>query len=206
MHAPAISLEPGEWDLGEHRPLPPAGFLVLQGCVVREVSVLGGTTVVDLFALGDLVRPDEEQPLVSVPSSSSWVVLEPTTVAVLDAEFLNSAQPWPHIVAELLRRQDRRADWLAHILAVSHLPRVELRVLVLFWLFADRWGRRRGDGTVVRVPLTHRNIARLVGAHRPTVTAAVQRLVEAEKIVPDGRGCWLLRGEPPSTADSSPQL
>ena len=201
--ADTVILETGPWDPGD-RGLPAGGFLVLEGCITREVSVLGHEMAVDFFADGDLVRPAEEQPLVSVASDTSWVVLERARVAVLDSEFLVSVQPWPQIVAGLLRRQERRADWLAHVLAVSHLPRVQLRVLVLFWLFADRWGRRRGDEVVVPIPLTHGSIARLIGAQRPTVTSAIHELIQAGRIAPAGNGHWLLHGQPPDTIRSLP--
>lgn len=171
---------------------------------MREVSLLGVVQAIDFLADGDLLRPCEEQPLVSVASDVALTVLAPTRLALLDQDFLRTIQPWPALVAELLRRQERRADWLAHVLAISHLPRVETRVLVLFWLFADRWGRRRGDEVVVPIPLTHVNIARLVGAQRPTVTAVLQRLVGAGKLEPRSSGQWILRGEPPSSTRLAP--
>jgi CRP/FNR family cyclic AMP-dependent transcriptional regulator len=86
-----------------------------------------------------------------------------TGPALLDAAFVQPLSAWPQVVANLLRRQERRADWLAHVLAISHLPGVELRVHVLFWLFADRWGRRRGNAVTVPIPLTHLAVARLIG-------------------------------------------
>ncbi len=194
------TVEPGPWQPdahdGDH--VPPGGLLVIEGCVSREVSVLGVTAAVDLLAHGDLLHVADQQPLFSVPSSSSWVVLETTRLAVLDAALLQALDPWPQVVANLLRRQERHADWLAHVLAISHLPRVELRVHVLFWLFADRWGRRRGGEVTVPIPLTHLSIARLIGARRPTVTTAIRRLVDDGVLMSEGPGHWVLGGEPPT--------
>jgi CRP/FNR family cyclic AMP-dependent transcriptional regulator len=198
------NLERGPWQLDDDS-APPGGFLVLEGCISREVSVLGQTAAVDFLAHGDLLHLADQKPLVSVAANSSWVVLEPTRLAVLDREFLEAVEPWPQILSGLLRRQERRADWLAHVLAISHLPRVELRVHVLFWLFADRWGRRRGDEVTVPIPLTHLNIARLVGTQRPTVTAAIGKLVEQGLLASDGPGHWTLRGEPPAQSPGSAQ-
>jgi hypothetical protein len=133
----------------------------------------------------------------SVDSEVVWQVLEPTRLAVLDRDFLLSVQLWPDVTAALLRRQERRAEWLSNVLAISHLPRVELRVLVLFWQFADHWGKVRGGEVSVPIPLTHLNVARLIGARRPTVTTALGRLAEAGLVVQEGNGHWLLRGGPP---------
>jgi hypothetical protein len=139
---------------------------------------------------------------VSVPAESAWVVLEAARLAVLHADFLVAVRPWPQVVAALLARQERRAEWLAHVLAISHLPRVETRVLTLFWLFADRWGRRRGAEVAVPIPLTHLNIvARLVGAQRPTVTTVLNKLWrETGDLAQERTGHWLLRTDPPSRA------
>ncbi len=69
---------------------------------------------------------------------------------------------------------------------------------VLFWLFADRWGRRRGNGMTVPIPLTHVNVARLIAAQRLTVTTAIRALVDDGLLTSEGRGHWVLHGEPPA--------
>jgi CRP/FNR family cyclic AMP-dependent transcriptional regulator len=199
LRVPVRSVGTGWWEPGRGSQ-PPGGFLVLEGCIAREVAVLGETTAVDFLAGGDLVRPGQEPALVSVPAESAWVVLEAARLAVLDADFLAAVRPWPQVVAALLARQERRAEWLAHVLAISHLPRVETRVLTLFWLFADRWGRRRGAEVAVPIPLTHLNIARLVGAQRPTVTTVLNKLIETGDLAQERTGHWLLRSDPPSRA------
>lgn len=197
VRAPVWSVGTGCWEPARESQ-PAGGFLVLEGCIAREVAVLGETTAVDFLAGGDLVRPGQEPALVSVPAESAWVVLEAARLAVLDADFLAAVRPWPQVVSALLARQERRAEWLAHVLAISHLPRVETRVLTLFWLFADRWGRQRGAEVAVPIPLTHLNIARLVGAQRPTVTTVLNKLTEAGDLAQERTGHWLLRSDPPS--------
>jgi CRP/FNR family cyclic AMP-dependent transcriptional regulator len=130
---------------GAEEQVPAGGFLVLDGCITREVSILGETAGIGFLAEGDLLRPSGEVGAASVDSRVVWQALEPTRLAVLDRDFLLAVRPWPEVTAGLLERQERRADWLANVVAISHLPRVDLRILVLFWLFADRWGRVQGD-------------------------------------------------------------
>ena len=187
----------GSWhpDLDD---VPQAGYLVLEGCIAREMSILDETAAIDFLAQGDLVRPSKDAGSASVASRATWEVLEPTRLAVLDRDFLLAVQPWPEVIAQLLKRQERRAEWLANVLAVSHLPRVELKILVLFWQFADRWGSVRSGGVTVPIPLTHLNIARLVGARRPTVTSALNKLIGDGLLIHEGDGHWILRGGPPS--------
>ncbi len=90
-----------------------------------------------------------------------------------------------------------RAHSLAITLAVSNLRRVDIRLLVLLWHLADRWGRVTPDGVVVPLKLTHETFARLVGAQRPSVTTALRQL-EQEGLVRRSAG-RLLQGDPPET-------
>jgi CRP/FNR family cyclic AMP-dependent transcriptional regulator len=197
---PVKRLPAGDWDVGQEE-APAAGFLLLEGCLTREVRLLGHSAAIEFLAQGDLLQPSAEGDLGSVPSSVEWRVLEPTRLAVLDSDFLHAVHPWPEVLAELLSRQERRAEWLASVLAISHLPRVDLRVLVLLWHFADRWGTVRSGEVTVSIPLTHVDISRLIGARRPTVTTALRRLGEAGLVVHNGKGSWVLRGGPPTRLD-----
>jgi CRP/FNR family cyclic AMP-dependent transcriptional regulator len=191
----------GDLEVGPWQPqsgmLPPAGFLVLEGCLSREVSLFGEAMAVDFLGHGDVLLPSAEPVMTSLPNGQSWSVLEPTRLALLDTPFLASVQPWPQLAASLSARHERRCNWLAHVLAISHLPRVETRILALFWLFADRWGRRNASGVTVPIPLTHVNIARLIGAQRPTVTTSLNKLRADGQLTHEGHGYWKLRGELP---------
>jgi CRP/FNR family cyclic AMP-dependent transcriptional regulator len=189
-------LEVGLWEPPSDT-LPAGGYLVLKGCLTREMSLVGEAMAVDFIAHGDVLQPSLEPLMTSMSNGESWCAVEPTRLAVLDAAFLASVQPWPQLTASLLVRQERRCSWLAHVLAISHLPRVETRILALFWLFADRWGRRNSDGVTVPIPLTHVNIARLIGARRPTVTTTLNRLVAAGHVTHESHGYWKLHGAPP---------
>jgi hypothetical protein len=120
------------------------------GCLSRDVSILGETVAVDFLAQGDGLHTAVEPTMTSVPADASWSVLEPTRLALLDSAFLAAAQSWPQLTASLLRRHERRCNWLTHVLAISHLPRVETRILLLFWLFGGRWGHKTGSGVPSR--------------------------------------------------------
>lgn len=193
------SIDPGPWEPASSYAGDPAffGLLVIDGMISRDVE-LGGRRCSELLGPGDLLRPwdyDEGEES-SVPSESAWSVLEPSRVAVLDGRFARVACRYPELVAALIGRTLRRSRWLAILLTISSMPRVDARVLALFWHLADRWGRVTLDGVVVPVRLTHDMIGRLVGAHRPSVTTALTELARSERIsrLPHG---WLLHGDPP---------
>ena len=196
------SIDPGPWAPSDTCALDPAfmGLLIVDGTLSRDVE-LGGRRCSELLGPGDLLRPwdYDEGYAASVPTESAWTVLDPARVAVLDGRFARVACRYPELVSKLLGRTLRRSRWLAILLTISSMPRVDARVQALFWHLADRWGHVTLDGVVVPVRLTHDLIGRLVGAHRPSVTTALSELSRAGRIARLPQG-WLLRGDPPSAA------
>ena len=79
--------------------------------------------------------------------------------------------------------------------------RIDLRLHMLFWELADRWGTVRQDGVHVPLYLTHSMLADLVAARRPTVTKALGELADRSTVIWTGDD-WLLPGDPPDELDS----
>jgi hypothetical protein len=192
--ARTCTLEAGDWHPPTRQPGDPAtiGLLVLDGLLTRTLEV-GERSSTELLGEGDLLRPwqpDSEVGL--VPCSVRWRVLVPGRAALLDGRFASAAAPWPQIGAALVARAMRRARWQGIFAAISHETRVDDRLLLAFTYFAERWGRVVPEGLLVRLPLTHEQLGTLVGARRPSVTSALSALAANERIVPRGRGEWLL--------------
>ena len=168
------------------------GLLVLDGLLVRSIEI-GDRCSTELLGEGDLLRPwERDVEDGSVSARVHWAVLEPTRIAVLDARFAAATAAWPAIASALVGRALRRARRQAIFAALSHMNRVDHRVLLAFWYFAERWGRVRPDGVLVRLPVTHEQLGALVGARRPSVTTALSALGEAGLVRGVARGEWLL--------------
>ena len=202
-HAVAVldSVDAGAWrptDRYEHTS-GALGLLIIDGVLARDVRI-AGRWCSELLGPGDVLRPwdFDDDAGDSVQSDSSWSVLEPARIAVLDERFARVVCRWPQIVAGLVSRTLRRSRWMAILLAISNLTRVDERVTALMWHLADRWGHVTPDGVVVPVSLTHDMIGRLVGAHRPSVTSALGDLQRRGVLTRRENG-WLLHGEPPAS-------
>jgi Mn-dependent DtxR family transcriptional regulator len=65
-------------------------------------------------------------------------------------------------------------------------------VLAFLWHLAERYGVVVPGAVRIDVPLTHSVLARLVGARRPTVTTALQRLMHLGYLQRDARAFVLL--------------
>ena len=93
----------------------------------------------------------------------------------------------------LLRRAERRAHNLNVQRAIASQPRLEVRLALLLWHLAARWGRVEPGGIRLPLPLTHQLLGRLVGAERPSVSHALARLARSGLVTGHGDE-WHLHG------------
>jgi CRP/FNR family cyclic AMP-dependent transcriptional regulator len=171
------------------------GLLVLEGVLVRRIGI-GGRFSAELLGEGDILRHVGEEALSPLRMSTGWLVLQPTRLAVLDERFARELAAFPRLAGRLFARSVLRTRQLAVNMAIVHQARVDVRLHMLLWHLAGRWGRVRADGVLVPLRLTHAILADLVAARRPTVTSALTELAREGLVqsVPEG---WLLSGEPP---------
>jgi CRP-like cAMP-binding protein len=190
---PRRDLEDGEWSpdmlVGDSAQL--LGALVLRGLVTHDV-ILAGRRSTNLLGPGDLLRPWRSADT-SLPCAARWTASGGAAIVLLDERFAGAARRWPGLAAVVYERMAQQLDDAGVRAAIVALPRVEERVLALFWQLADRWGVVRPDGVVVRLALTHAVIGQLVGARRPTVSLALQALAEDGLVRREAADAWLLR-------------
>jgi CRP/FNR family cyclic AMP-dependent transcriptional regulator len=196
--ARTVQLRAGDWTPSTARGgrRDQLALLVIDGILSRTVT-LAGRTVVELLGDEDLVRPwDNHVEPTSVPAEITWTVLRPTQLAVLDAGFAARIGPWPAISASLLSRAVDRSRWLVRHLAILDQPRLDVRLVLLFWELADRWGTVAPHGVSVPLPLTHQTLGRIIRAQRPSVTAALKELREHGFLRREPDGTWVIHGDP----------
>ena len=172
------------------------GLLILEGVMVHRVGI-GQRYGAELVGEGDVLRSVQAEPETStLPLTGEWIILEPSRVAVLDERFVRQLALFPQVAGRLFARSVLRTRQLAVNMAIVHQARVDVRLHLLFWHLAGRWGRVRSDGVLVPLRLTHAVLADLVAARRPTVTSALSQLAREGLVraVSDG---WLLSGDPP---------
>ncbi len=159
----------GTWIVGpdDFDPVANLGLLLVRGLLARQVTI-GDHTSAELLGPGDVLQPWLRiGPDQSVAVEVGWEVVQAVQAAVLDRAFCARVSRWPEITAAISRRILQRSHWLAFHLAVCHLRRVDDRLLLVFWHFADRWGTVTPEGVLLDIPLTHELLAAVVGARRP---------------------------------------
>jgi CRP/FNR family cyclic AMP-dependent transcriptional regulator len=174
------------------------GLLVLDGLLIRRVAV-GDRQCGELVGSGAVLRPwDDFGQNAPLPFEVSWRVVQDIRLARLDRRFLATIVHWPALIETFTARATERAHTLAFNVAIHCLRHVHLRVLALLWHLADRYGRVTREGTLVPLPLSHADLAELVGAQRPSVTVALGRLADDGLVSRGPDNGWLLSHEPPS--------
>ena len=201
--AAEVRLPEGPWEPMGGAP-GDLGLLVVDGLITREVRV-GRQACVERLGTADLLRPwdSDEGSGAPVRHESAWKVIQPARLAVLDTRFASLAGRFPPLIAELMSRAVRRSRDVTLLLAIAAMPRLDARLLAVFWHLADRWGHVGPHGTLLPVRLTHETLAGLVGAQRPSVTTALRALERRGVLRRDTSGGWLLLGDPPGDAEQA---
>ncbi|MGA9857779.1 MAG: helix-turn-helix domain-containing protein [Solirubrobacteraceae bacterium] len=168
------------------------GLLVIDGLIAFDTEV-GDRTATELIGAGDLIAPSTHRIGAMLDCHAEWRVLVRAQMALLDAEFAARMRPWPQIVQALLRRAARRTADVDEMRAIACHPRLEVRLDLLFWHLAARWGRVEPSGIRLTLPLTHRLLGQLVAAERPSISHALGRL-SAAGLVTGSAGDWHLLG------------
>jgi CRP/FNR family transcriptional regulator, cyclic AMP receptor protein len=154
------------------------GLLVLDGLLVAEIRV-SGRTAAELVGPGDLLQPLGPATDQLLARTCGWRMLRRSRMAVLDEDFVERVRPFPQIARTLARRACRRPLELDVLRAISSQPRLDVRLVLVLWHLAARWGRVEPTGVRLSLPLTHRLLGQLVAAERPSISHALKRLAQA---------------------------
>jgi len=178
--ARVLQMSVGECDLGPwfEAAGEGLGLLILEGLIVLETCV-GDRTAAELVGPGDLLQPSGPAADQLLARRCGWRALSSARLALLDGEFADRVRPFPQITRALLRRACRRPVELDVLRAITSQPRLEVRLVLLLWHLATRWGRVEPSGVRLTLPLTHRLLGQLVAAERPSVSHALKRLTQA---------------------------
>ncbi len=124
--------------------------------------------------------------------ASSWRALTPTRVALLDQEFCARTGGDPAFTGTMITHAARTAHWLYAKSLIVSCPVVEERLMLLFAVLGERWGKATPEGVALDLPLTHSLLATMCAARRPSVTLALRGLRGDGVLDRRAKGGWLL--------------
>jgi hypothetical protein len=204
LAARSLHLAAGPFDPRAFVPNPDGwlGLLITEGQLLVEVEAGRGPTGW-LVGPEDILRPWEMDEL-ALTGDATWTALTEARIALLDADFARRTLGNADVARALLAKATQSTHWLLAKSLITATPVIEERLLLLFALIGERWGRATPDGVTIGLPLTHRVLASLVGARRPSVSTALGALDEEGLITRVPRDGWLAR-RPDVLADPSPR-
>jgi CRP/FNR family transcriptional regulator, cyclic AMP receptor protein len=194
--ARVLYLGRGTVDLGATAHAGPdwLGLLIIDGLLAVTLQA-GRAHSSWVFGQDDLLRPWDMRDL-ALTENARWRCLTPTQIALLDGDFNRRAAGAPAVTHTLVERAAETSRWLLARSVIGGAARVEDRLLLLFKLLAERWGKVGRDGIRLSLPITHALLAQMCGVRRPTVTLALRSFRDKGMIYPIGREGWLLSGDP----------
>ncbi|QXJ21186.1 Crp/Fnr family transcriptional regulator [Actinomadura graeca] len=175
----------GETLIMEGTTEPREVFVLLQGCAKVTSATDGGDTVLlSIRADGDLVG--ELAVLDDCPRLARVTTIGPCVVRRIgQPEFLEflAASPGAFLaVSRIVSARLRNATWHRVEYGGSSVP---VRIARMLMMLAREHGRPAAEGTLITLPLTHPDMAGLVGAKEPTVQKALASL-KHRKVIDKG--------------------
>lgn len=189
--AHAVSVDAGRFDPRVLVPDPAGwlGLIVVDGLALVQVDA-GRAPVGWLVGADDLIRPWEMDE-VSLLANASWQVLVPLRLALLDGDFARRVAGVTAVADALTAKAAQTSHWLFAKSLVTGTSVIEERLLLLFALLGERWGKATAAGVMVAMPLTHQVLATLIGARRPSVSTVLRELATSGLLKRTDEG-WLL--------------
>jgi hypothetical protein len=196
LRAPVMFVRSPRWTPPESMPANCLGLLVLDGLLGRRLRV-GPAVATELLSYGDILRPwDQPAAWNLIPPELDWRVFRPARLAVLDERVTNLICRRAELVNAFTSRLLRRAHYGQYLMAISHLTRVEDKLLATLWHIASSWGRVTPHGVTIPFRLTHEVLGEILGAQRPSVTQAMGQLQQRNEVVRAADGRYVLTGDP----------
>ena len=187
-----VALTAGPLDIhsfiGDHRRC--LGLLLADGLITAQLEA-GRGQVAWLLGAGDLIRPWEIAH-VQLARAARWRALTDGRMVRIE----RGDDPDATAIERVMGRASRTSQWLLATSLILSSPSIAERLLLLFALYAERWGKVTTDGVRIKLPLTHELLGRLCGARRPTVTLAMKSLEEDGFITRASHHVWLLHQHP----------
>jgi CRP/FNR family transcriptional regulator, cyclic AMP receptor protein len=169
------------------------GLLLLGGLLLRRVDLVGKTSY-ELLGPGDLIPLNGADPNAAfLPERVTWRALDDARLALLDGSFSDRIARWPRLTNAISARGLSRMSSISLERALTQ-HRADIRIDLLLWYLAGRWGKVIGDGLIrLELPLTHEIIGHVAGCSRQTASWALSRLVH-RRLIRRENGRWLLQG------------
>ncbi len=162
-------------------------FLIKAGRVrLSKLLEDGSEFTLDIRKAGDFLGENmlgEE----AVYPVTAWCMEETLTCGFTKERFEKLVLDHPRIGLQVMRNLSKRISSLTNRIESMSLTHLGARLYQVLRNMALEHGVKSRDGLVIQFPLTHEDLAFLVGAHRVSVTRALKELKKTGSVVQQKR-------------------
>lgn len=189
--------------IGRKRLIQPGEAVFLQGNPARDIFLIkrgrirlskvdedGTEFTLDFRKAGDVIGENVFSEDAEYPVSAS-AMEETLTCGLNRNDFDRIVHEHPDIGLSVIRSMSSKITSMTDRIHSMSGHTLEIRLYRVISQIAKEHGTRTPDGFVLSFPLTHEELGFLVGAHRVSVTKAMQGLLASGKIEKDGKNLVL---------------
>ena len=171
-------------------------FLIKGGRVkLSKITEDGSELTIDFRKAGDFVGENMLTEDLIYPFSA-WCMEDTMTCGFRKNQFQDLIIKYPKIGLQIIKNMSERISWLTNQIGSVSVTNIEDRLYRVLVNVAKEHGIKNQKGMTIQFPLTHEDLGFLIGAHRVSVTRAINSLKQSGKIFIDGKSLTL----PPEAA------
>jgi len=162
-------------------------FLIKAGRVkLSKVTEDGAEITLDMRKGGDFIGEAMLSEETDYPVTA-WCMEKTLICGFSKRGFEEIVVKHPNIGLQVIRNLSQRIAWLTSRVGDLSITNLEERLHRVLLNVAREHGARQPHAMVIQFPLTHEDLAFLVGAHRVSITRAMKNLRESGKIIQEGK-------------------
>ncbi len=162
-------------------------FLIKGGRVrLSKVTEDGSELTLDFRKAGDFVGENmltED----SLYPFSAWCIEDTITCGFGKNQFQELILKHPEIGLQIITSMSERISWLTNQIGSVTITNIENRLYRVLVNVAKEHGAKDQKGMTIQFPLTHEDLGFLIGAHRVSVTRAINSLKKTGRIFIEGK-------------------
>lgn len=122
---------------------------------------------------------------------SAWCLEDTLTCGFNRTTFKELILRYPNIGLQIIKNMSEHISWLTHQVESMAVSNIEDRLYRVLLNVTREHGIKNRKGLTIQFPLTHEDLSFLIGAHRVSVTRAINTLKKSGKIVALGKNFTL---------------
>lgn len=164
-------------------------YVVVHGAVKLMHHTTGGKDI-----LLDLLKPGEYFGGLSILgddeySETGYAQMTSCVLSIGENDFEQVLYSYPKVAVRLIKITSQRLKLARERIRQFTTWPVELRIISVLLMMAEKFGEDRKDGVLIQVPLTRKDLADMTGSSSETVSR-IMRNFQDEGLIRSGRG-WV---------------